>query len=88
MRDWQPHKQVEMWGALTPLNAPQMTDVATNRWREPVNRPKGTLDLQAGRRLERSFQDPETSFTLEKRLRARFCIHALRTLAKVLRGLR
>ena len=28
----------EMWEALTPLNAPQVTDVAPNRWGEPVNR--------------------------------------------------
>jgi IS605 OrfB family transposase len=31
---------VQMWGALTPLNAPQMTDVAPNRCGEPVNRPR------------------------------------------------
>jgi IS605 OrfB family transposase len=31
----------KMWGALTPLNAPQMTDVNPNRWGEPVNRPTG-----------------------------------------------
>ena len=28
-------------GALTPPTAPQMTDVAPNRWGEPMNRPKG-----------------------------------------------
>jgi len=35
----------KMGGALTTPTAPQMTDVATNRWGEPVNRPKGTLAL-------------------------------------------
>jgi len=39
---------IQMWGALTPLNAPQMTDVAPNRWGEPVSRPRGTLALQGG----------------------------------------
>jgi IS605 OrfB family transposase len=39
---------IQMWGALTPLNASQMTDVNPNRWGEPVNRPKGTLALQGG----------------------------------------
>jgi len=43
-----------MWGALTPLNAPQMTDVAPNRWGEPVNRPKGTLALQGGEEVSTS----------------------------------
>jgi IS605 OrfB family transposase len=38
----------QMWGALTLLNAPQMTDVATNRWGEPVSRPRTALALQGG----------------------------------------
>jgi IS605 OrfB family transposase len=29
---------VQMWGALTPLNAPQVTDVSPNRWGEPMSR--------------------------------------------------
>jgi IS605 OrfB family transposase len=32
---------IQMWGALTPLNAPQMTDVAPNRCGEPMSRPEG-----------------------------------------------
>jgi len=32
-------------GVLAPLTAPQMTDVAPNRWGEPMNRPKGTPAL-------------------------------------------
>jgi IS605 OrfB family transposase len=36
---------LKMGGSLTTPTAPQMTDVATNRWGEPMNRPKGTLDL-------------------------------------------
>jgi IS605 OrfB family transposase len=39
---------IQMWGALTLLNAPQMTDVATNRWGEPVSRPRTALALQGG----------------------------------------
>jgi IS605 OrfB family transposase len=35
----------KMWGALTPLNALQMTDVAPNRCREPMNRPKNPHPL-------------------------------------------
>jgi IS605 OrfB family transposase len=31
----------KMWGAPTPLNAPQMTDVNPNRWGEPMKPPKG-----------------------------------------------
>jgi IS605 OrfB family transposase len=38
----------KMWGALIPLNAPQMTDVTPNRCGEPMNRPMGTLALQGG----------------------------------------
>jgi IS605 OrfB family transposase len=30
-------------GSLAPPSAPQMTDVNPNRWREPMNRPEGTL---------------------------------------------
>jgi IS605 OrfB family transposase len=33
---------LKMGGSLTTPTAPQMTDVATNRWGEPMNRPKGT----------------------------------------------
>jgi len=35
----------KMGGTLTSPTAPQMTDVASNKWGEPVNRPKGTLAL-------------------------------------------
>ena len=35
----------KMWGALIPLNAPQMTDVNPNRCGEPMNPLKGTLAL-------------------------------------------
>jgi len=57
MRDWQPLKQVEMWGALTPLNALQMTDVTPNRCREPMNRPREALALQRRRRSVGSIAD-------------------------------
>jgi IS605 OrfB family transposase len=37
--------KADLGGALTPLTAPQMTDVSPNRWGGggPMNRPKGTL---------------------------------------------
>jgi IS605 OrfB family transposase len=40
-------------GALTPLTAPQMTDVNPNRWGEPMNRPEGNpRPFRAGRRSD------------------------------------
>lgn len=38
-------RALKMGGSLATPTAPQMTDVATNRWGEPMNRPKGTLAL-------------------------------------------
>lgn len=66
MRDWQPHKQVEMWGALTPLNAPQMTDVAPNRWGEPVSRSTRALALQAGEEVREVFPGPGSELYARK----------------------
>jgi putative transposase len=41
----------KMGGSLATPTAPQMTDVAPNRWGEPVSRPKGTLALQGGKEV-------------------------------------
>jgi len=43
--DRQPLKQVKMWGALTPLNALQMTEVIPNRRKEPPHFRMGGSDL-------------------------------------------
>jgi len=44
---------LKMGGILTSPTAPQMTDVALNRWGEPMSRPRGK-PLRTGRRSENS----------------------------------
>jgi IS605 OrfB family transposase len=44
--------KADLGGSLTPLTAPQMTDVNPNRWGEPMNRPGNPRPFKAGRRSD------------------------------------